>query len=159
MRAATSVPAAVLATFCLVAGASAQQSPPSTDIHLFSIRSGDGAWVIGEHARMTDREGYDNQPHFSRDGGAVFYTAAREGQTDIYRYDLQTLRPEVFLETPESEYSPTPMPDGSGLSVVRVVADGKQRLWKLPFSGGEPELLVQTSSPSAITPGSTRSAS
>jgi len=142
MRSANSVPATILCLLCLAASATPQTSPPSTDIHLFTIEARPAGWAIEGHVPVTQRDGYDNQPQFSRDGTAIFYTSARQGQTDIFRYDLQTLRREAVLETPESEYSPTPLPDGSGLAVVRVEADGTQRLWKLPPSGGAPELLV-----------------
>jgi Tol biopolymer transport system component len=50
--------------------------------------------------------------------------------------------------TPESEYSPTLMPDGKNISVVRVEADGKtQRLWSFPLAGGPPTLILENVKP------------
>ena len=37
--------------------------------------------------------------------------------------------------TPESEYSPTVTPDGAHISVIRVEADGTQRLWRFTIDG------------------------
>ena len=37
--------------------------------------------------------------------------------------------------TPESEYSPTVTPDGAHISVIRVEADGTQRLWRFTLDG------------------------
>lgn len=39
------------------------------------------------------------------------------------------------------------MPDGKSISVVRVEADGTQRLWKFPLSGGQPSLILQNIKP------------
>ncbi|MEK6597058.1 MAG: hypothetical protein AABY91_01900, partial [Gemmatimonadota bacterium] len=64
-------------------GLSAQQAPPSTDIWL--IRWGGKA---SDARNLTDRPGYDNQPSFSPDGRWVLYSSERNGQTEIYRYDL-----------------------------------------------------------------------
>ena len=42
----------------------------------------------------------------------------------------------IQAETPENEYSPQPIPDDDGFSVVRVEADGDQRLWRFGPAGG-----------------------
>jgi hypothetical protein len=39
------------------------------------------------------------------------------------------------------------MPDGKSISVVRVEADGTQRLWKFPLAGGEPSLILENIKP------------
>jgi len=39
------------------------------------------------------------------------------------------------------------MPDGKSISVVRVEADGTQRLWKFPLAGGAPMLILETIKP------------
>ena len=41
--------------------------------------------------------------------------------------------------TPEGEFSPTVMPDGKYISVVRVEADGTQRLWRVSDTGPKSE--------------------
>ena len=52
---------------------------PSTDIFVFSV---DGS-RLGKAQRVTDREGYDNQPKFLRGGTELVYSSFRDGQTDI----------------------------------------------------------------------------
>ena len=82
--------------------------------------------------------GYDNQPHFTPDGSGFWFTIYDDHtlQSDIWRYDLAegTVK-RVVASNPESEYSATPMPDGSGISVVRVERDSTQRLWRFDLSG------------------------
>jgi hypothetical protein len=39
------------------------------------------------------------------------------------------------------------MPDGKSISVVRVEADGTQRLWKFPLAGGTPSLILEKIKP------------
>jgi tricorn protease-like protein len=102
---------------------------------------------FGEPKKITDVAGYNNQPSFMPDGKAVLYTSFRNGQTDIYRYDLSTGKTNQVTDTPESEYSPTLMPDKKNISVVRVEADKTQRLWKFPLAGGQPSLIIENIKP------------
>ena len=140
--------AALPLTFCLFAtpvlGQEATKPapapPPATDIFLFALQNRGGVPGFGPPRRVTQRLGYDNQPAFSPDGRTLYFTAIAGGQADIQRYDLGLARTEPVATTPESEYSPTPMP-GGGLSVVRAEADGTQRLWRLR-EGQAPELLL-----------------
>jgi WD40 repeat protein len=92
--------------------------------------------------------GYNNQPFFLMDGRSILYTSIRNGQADIYRYDPAFGGTTQVTNTPESEYSPTLMPDGKNISVVRVEADGTQRLWKFPLTGsGPPSLILENIKP------------
>ncbi len=123
----------------------AEQAPaPSTDIYLTQVA---GGWALGQIRNLTDREGYDSQPAFLPDGSALLYASQREGQTDIYRYDLESGARRRVTSTAEAEYSPTPMADGVSFSSVRVEADGTQRLWRFPLAGGEPQLLLPAVAP------------
>ncbi len=100
---------------------------------------------------ITNSPGYDNQPSFRPDGGAILFTSIRGGtQTDIYRYDVASGATERVTNTPESEYSPTVTPDGAHISVIRVEADGTQRLWQFPrfaAPGAAPELVLKDVKP------------
>lgn len=117
--------------------------PPATDIQLLPVELGeDGRWTVLRPYPATDRDGYDNQPAFEPDGEGLLYTSQRGDQTDVYRYDLASGETVQVTDTSESEYSPTPMPGGERFSVVRVEADGTQRLWSFPLAGGAPELLL-----------------
>jgi hypothetical protein len=66
----------------------------------------------------------------------------RAAQTDIYRYDLQSRQTTRVTETQESEYSPTVTPDGRSFTVIRVEADGTQRLWRFTLDGKDPSVVL-----------------
>lgn len=125
----------------------AQTVPPrrdaAPDVFLSSLDVRGGRIFVGPPSNVTARDGYDNQPAFLPDGRELVFTSVREGgQADIFRYDLATHVTSRVTNTPESEYSPTPMP-GGGISVVRVEADSTQRLWRIPLDGGEPRLVLE----------------
>jgi hypothetical protein len=135
------------------------QAPPDTEVFLASLSSVDGKLAIGPPINISNSPGYDNQPSFTPDGQAVLFASVRgqaarpaltavEGaasgaasvpsallQTDIYRYEIASRRIRRVTHTPEGEYSPTVMPDGKHISVVRVEADGTQRLWRVLDNG------------------------
>src|SRR5262245_57014702 len=123
-------------------------TPPPSDIFLVDVTYKKEAKPFGEPKKITDYAGYNNQPFFLPGGEGILYTSIRNGQADIYRYDLQSGQTTQVTTTPESEYSPTLMPDGKNISVVRVEADGKtQRLWKFPLKGGAPSLILENVKP------------
>lgn len=132
----------VLAAAALIQSAGqAPPAPPDTEIYLAPLSTAGGHITLGAPVNVTHSPGYDNQPAFTADG-AILFTSMRDGkQTDVYRLDLTTGRVTQVTRTPESEYSPTPTPDG-GLSVVRVEADGTQRLWRFAADGTAPRLLL-----------------
>ncbi|RMH23151.1 MAG: hypothetical protein D6696_01455 [Acidobacteria bacterium] len=118
--------------------------PPATDVYLLAVTAGETGIELGRPENLTDRPGYDNQPRFLPGGRALVYTSIDDaGQADVMRLELASRARRPVARTPESEYSPTPIPgDPGGLSVVRVEADGRQRLWRLPLDGGRPTLLL-----------------
>ncbi len=122
------------------------QTPPGTDIWLARLAA-DGA--ISQPINITNRPGYDNQPAFTPDGKAILFTRRDGEQTDIWAYDFTTRSSEFtrITNTPESEYSPTVTPDGNGISVIRVEADGTQRLWRFTRDGQSPTLLLPNVKP------------
>src|SRR5262249_151327 len=133
---------AALAAFLLQAAA-----PPDTDIWLasFAPRS---TPAVSKAVNITRSPGYDNQPSFTPDGGAVYFTSNRgASQTDIYRYDISSGATTRVTNTPEGEYSPTVMPDGAHISVIRVEQDGTQRLWRFTLDDREPEVVLDRVSP------------
>jgi hypothetical protein len=116
-------------------------SPPDTEIFLAPLESGA---KVGRPVNITNSPGYDNQPSFTADGASVLFTSIRGGgrQTDIYRFDIASGTTSQVTRTPESEYSPTVTPDGAHISVIRVEADGTQRLWRFTLDGRAPELVL-----------------
>jgi len=132
------------------AGAEAFVAPRDTDVLLASLTWDGNRPSIGRPTNVTQRPGYDNQPHFTPDGSGLWYTAVDEhdGQADIWRYEPATDRVQrVTSSSPESEYSATPLPDGSGISTIRVEADSTQRLWRFDNDGGGAAVLVEDVAP------------
>ena len=123
------------------------QAPPATDIYLAELRVVQGRVTIGAPVNVTNRAGYDNQPFFLPDGRAFLYTSVRDSQADIYRYDIGRKTSVQLTTTRESEYSPTPLPGGTGFSVVRVEADSTQRLWAFDDDGTHPRLVLDSIKP------------
>jgi dipeptidyl aminopeptidase/acylaminoacyl peptidase len=117
--------------------------PPDTEIFLAPFSAG-ASPIVGPPVNITSSPGYDNQPSFTPDGSAVFFTSIRGGgtQTDIYRYEIASGATKRVTSTPESEYSPTVTPDGAHISVIRVETGGTQRLWRFTIDGGSPELVL-----------------
>ena len=107
---------------------------PDTEIFLAPLSVENGVAVVGAPVNVTRHAGYDNQPSFTPDGAAILYTSQRDGQTDVYRYDLRDRSTTPLTDTPESEYSPAVAPDGRSITVVRVEADSAQRLWEIPVA-------------------------
>lgn len=122
------------------------QNPPATDIYL-ARRLPDGGLDFAMN--ITAREGYDNQPSFTPDGTAILFTRRDAQQTDIYAWEFTSRgsAPRRVTDTPESEYSPTVTPDGKGISVIRVEADGMQRLWRFALDGTAPALVLKDVTP------------
>lgn len=134
------------------------QAPPDTEIYLAALTKDGGKLELGAPVNITNSPGYDNQPSFTPDGRAILFTSARAGgapaagrggspRTDIFRYDLATKEVTRITDTPEREYSPTVMPDGRHISVIRVEADGTQRLWSFGLDGKAPTVLLPAVKP------------
>ncbi len=131
--------------FILASLSVAKAQVPDTDIVLIATFFEEGNMHYEEMHNITDREGYDNQPYFSRGGRSIFYSSATEGfQADIYRYNQQSGKKERITQTPESEYSPMGMPDGRHLSVVRIDMDGTQRLYSIKPDGSNATQIILT---------------
>jgi len=125
--------------------------PPGPDVWLATLSSTpEGTPTIGPVANITGRPGYDNQPYFLPDGSGFWFTIVDEhtGQADIWRYDIASEGvAQVTQSAPESEYSATPLPDGSGISAIRVEADSTQRLWRFDGDGRNAAVLIPDLAP------------
>ncbi len=135
--------AAALATLLAAPAIAAQTAPPATDIYLVRLRGPAGSVISDPPVNLTHRPGYDNEPAFTPDGRAILFASIRgDGQADVYRVDITSHVITRVTRTPESEYSPTPMPGRPGFSVVRVERDSAQRLWAFHADGSAPTLLL-----------------
>ena len=143
---------AVLLAVATVSARQAAQAPPDTEIYLASLKMIDGAIELGAPVNITNNPGYDNQPFFTADGKGILFASVRgaapggaEGsltRTDIYRYDIASRATARVTETAEGEYSPTAMLDGTRVSVIRVEADGTQRLASIAPNGAKIQVDV-----------------
>ena len=117
------------------------QDLPDHDITLFDLCE-DG---LRTPRSVAGGAGYDNQPFFSEDGGTVYFTRMESDVADIWSWS-ETVGGRRVVASPLSEFSPTVMPAGGGLSTVRVEADGTQRLWSYSKERGF-RLLFNTIKP------------
>lgn len=139
-------------------------APPNTEIFLAALTMTNGTLIVGTPANITNSPGYDNQPAFTPDGRSILFSSVRSAATaassaaaslpvvpataaaipatDIYRYDIVSKQIARVTATPEGEFSPTVMPDGRRISVIRVEADGTQRLWSFTTDGQGPALVL-----------------
>jgi hypothetical protein len=118
------------------------QGLPATDIWLAKIDNG----LPGEPVKISKGEGYNNQPHFSEDGSVIYYTREMPvddvtAQTDIAAFDIAASTTKMVNNTPESEYSPTPIPGRKALSVIQADLNQKQYLYAIDLVSGEMALL------------------
>ena len=118
---------------------------PAPDIYVATLSTSRTAVSVGAPMNITDRAGYDNQPSFSSDGTAIFFTSVRDdAQADIYRYDISRKATTRITKTaPESEYSATSIDGGRAISVIRVERDSAQRLWRFPLDGSAPSVILE----------------
>lgn len=95
-------------------------APPGTEIVLANIKVSKGQVRLTNAQNITSRTGYDSQPVFMEKDKALYFTRYINKQTDIYRMNLKTRETQPYMQTPESEYSATPIASREGISVVRV---------------------------------------
>ena len=119
------------------------QGLPATDLWLAKIVNG----VPGEPVRISQGNGYNNQPHFSEGGTIIYYTRempvdGADAQTDIAAFDIAASSTTMVNDTPESEYSPTPVPGRNTLSVIQADLNQKQYLYAIDILSGNMELLL-----------------
>lgn len=124
----------------------------SCDLILLETKKlfGNFSIIPGSAQKLTDREGYDNQPSFINNDQVAFSSIDENGNSDIIVYSFDT---EEFMNmtrtTSKSEFSPRLTDCGQYISAVTVEEDSTQRLWLYPINFGEPELLYDDLSPVA----------
>lgn len=138
---------AILLGVIVLHTADAAAQAPNTDVYLAPIERIGDSIVVGTPVNVTRRPGYDNQPSFTLDSRSILYVAQADGQTDIWRYDIALRRSRRLTRTPESEYSPTPIPGERRFSAVRVERDSTQRLWSFNMAGTDARLLLRDLKP------------
>jgi len=112
---------------------------PQTNIYKFALARSNDKISISKPQLLTNfnKLGYNNQPSFFEDDIVYFTTNYYDtDQTEVAKFDLFDEILTRITYTPESEYSPTPVPEKDNFSCVRVEADGKtQSLSVYPLDG------------------------
>lgn len=120
------------------------QSQPSSDIYLVRFNPARSLLLPETAVNITSRAGYDNQPFFMPDGTLLYTSIRDDNQADAYHYNPKTKQTRRITNTPESEFSPTLMPDGKHISVIRQDAEGNQFLWQYDLKGKQGKAILKT---------------
>jgi serine/threonine-protein kinase len=96
--------------------------------------------------RLTFNEGSDEYPAWARDGSAVYYSAERDGEVDIYRRDPSgSGEAERVLERAGPQAPSSFSPDGTTLAFTEYLPETESDIWLLSMTDdGEPRPLVVT---------------
>lgn len=137
----------LVAFLLILAGCAAESPDPAptpdasgtsgTDVWLFALQD-DGARMV---QRVTDRDGYDNQPMFTLDGRHLLFSSDRTGHVETWSYDLETGESAQLTGPPADKFSPTPIPGTEGQAFSVVYDDTlsaspiKQGLWRFAVDG------------------------
>jgi len=115
----------------------------STDIYLMDINLQDYNLNYKNLINITDRDGYDNQPHFNADGSHLLFSSVRKNkQADIYKYDIITSEISQITDTEESEYSPTYFDKEKYISTVQQDWDNTQHLMAIEVKTNKKEIML-----------------
>lgn len=111
----------VLQGLLSTAAAPALAADGKPDVALALARLDVAAGQVSDVTLIAPTRGASFQPSFTREGNAVLFASDRSGSNNIYRHDLASGSTATVTRTPHNLYSPTPLPDGSGFSAIRVV--------------------------------------
>ncbi|NUO19620.1 PD40 domain-containing protein [bacterium] len=116
----------------------------------FVVKTGQNKdlWLMdwdGANARSLTRDQTLNMsPTWAPDGKTIYFTSFRNGDADIYRYDLETGKVRPFIQTPRTDSAPSVSLDGQWVAygssesgnfeIYRIRPDGTQKT-QLTFNG------------------------
>jgi hypothetical protein len=121
------------------------QGLPGNDIWLTDLVDGEPQ----QPQKINPGSGYNNQPHFSVDGGVIYYTSEQPGtdsavQTDVVAYNLASAATTNISNSEENEYSPTPIP---GRNEISVIKGQRQLLVAIDIESGEARVIFPAIEP------------
>ena len=99
-------------------------APPEFEVFLATLDTAKGQ--VGTPINISNHLGYDNQPAFLLDSSGLYFVSDRTGSTDVYLYDIKSKKTKQVTKTVEGEFSPTPLANGNGFSVIRVATPNAQ---------------------------------
>lgn len=103
----------------LLSGLNIFAQAPNSEIYLFSIEKTDGKYSFSNPKNISDNAGYDNQPPFSLDGKSILFTTnRREGNFDIYEYQIAEMKISPLVTSEDNEYTAKEL-DGETITFVR----------------------------------------
>lgn len=110
---------------------------PNTEIWLFEIKTSNMGTSLLSPTNISNRDGYDNQPSFSKATKKIYYVSVKgDGQADIFSYDIRSKKTHQVTNTPISEYSPVENENATLLNAVVVEKDSAQRIHGInPLNG------------------------
>ncbi len=131
--------ALIISSFPLTA-----QAQLNTDIYLIDINLKGDNLNYSNLTNITNRQGYDNQPHFSSGGSHLLYSSIRaDEQADIYKYEIQRGETKQLTNTKANEFSPTYFKGGKFMSAVQQDVDSTQHLIQLKLKNGKRKVLLK----------------
>jgi WD40-like Beta Propeller Repeat len=118
------------------------------DIFLFDMERQTDGYALTNGKNLTHREGYDNQPFFTRDSRTILFASQRDGDNDIYEYVINTEEIRQLTDTPEiPEYSPMPNAENTHFTVVRENTAPDQTVWRVERDTGASEWALESREP------------
>ena len=131
-------------TWLLVLSVTVLHAQSGSEVYLLDLSEKAGKVSLSNPRNVSNKPGYDNQPFFHPTRPLLYYTSMMaDGQTDIWSYDVQESTQTPVTHTPDSEYSPTVLPNQTHLScIVQRKANGDQDL--VSYSLANPEKMEIT---------------
>ncbi len=117
-----------------------------------TVSGNDDIWIMNpdgsEQKQLTFDKSTDFLPKFSPDGKTIVYVSSNSGTLHIWKMNLDGSEPRQLTDG-NGELSPNISPDGKWL-IFHSSAD--EKLWKMPFEGGEKMKLAEHALRSEISP-------
>ncbi|MCU0384259.1 MAG: hypothetical protein MUF68_09370 [Cyclobacteriaceae bacterium] len=130
-------------TFVALLSAAMLQAQPGTEIWLFDLSVKKNKISITNGKNITNRKGYDNQPHFHKNLPIIYFSSIGEdGRAEIFTYNFENALTEKFTATQEREYSPTLTPDEKNISCIIQRDNGAQDLGLYQIDTKEVKVIV-----------------
>ena len=122
-----------LLTILVITSQSLLGQLPATDIFMINYSNVDTQFNLRKVSYLSGFNplGYNNQPFFiGLDELYVSSDVYTLGKPEVIKLDLHSEKLERITKSEESDFSPAPLPNGAGLSTVRIEQDGvTQTFW------------------------------
>jgi Tol biopolymer transport system component/tRNA A-37 threonylcarbamoyl transferase component Bud32 len=96
------------------------------------------------------REGTNMWPAVSPDDKTIVFVSNRDGQTGVWRMNLDGTEPKLLAHLPRPSWLSV-TPDGQNV-VCASLGDNEQATWRVPINGGQPTLIAAGIDRPAVSP-------